>query len=134
MAEDCETGRNGTDRMPPGGDLEVLTRRLVEFRDERDWRRFHGLKNLIASVAIEAGELLELVQWRTDAEIEAAVGDEDFRCRLEEEAADVFLYLLLVCERAGIDLAECGARKIDKNAEKYPVALSRGSARKYTEL
>ena len=118
----------------PGGDLEILTRRLIDFRDERDWGRFHGLRNLIATVAIEAGELLELAQWRTDAEIEAAVRDEDFKRRLEEETADVFLYLLLVCERAGIDLVECGARKIDKNAEKYPVALSRGSARKYTEL
>ncbi len=118
--------------MPP--DLPELTRRLIAFRDDRDWRRFHNLKDLMASVAIEAAELLELAQWKSVDELEAAAKDARFRRRLGEECADVLLYLLLVCERAGIDLAQAAASKIDGNAIRYPVAKSRGSATKYTEL
>ena len=115
-------------------ELEHLTERLVEFRDARDWRQFHGVKNLMLSVGIEAAEMIELAQWKDDAEVEAALDDPAFRARLAEECADVLLYLLLICERAGLDLVEAAAKKIDINAAKYPVEKARGNARKYTEL
>lgn len=118
----------------PPPDLAELTRQLIAFRDERDWRQFHGLKNLIASVSIEAGELLELAQWASDGELEARVDDPHFKHRLGEECADVLLYLLLVCERAGIDLARAAADKIAANARKYPADKAHGKATKYTEL
>ena len=114
--------------------LDDLTRRLLHFRDQRDWRRFHTLKNLMVSLSLEAAELLELTQWKDDAEIEAALAEPAYRARLEEECADVLLYLLLVAERAGIDLAAAAAAKIERNGEKYPVDKARGTARKYTEL
>jgi NTP pyrophosphatase (non-canonical NTP hydrolase) len=114
-------------------DLKELTQRLVAFRDARDWRQFHGIKNLIVSVGVEAGELLELVQWLDDAGAEAALADAGFRQRLAEECADVLLYLLLACERAGVDLGQAALTKIAANAEKYPVEKARGHARKYTD-
>ena len=116
-------------------DLEDLTRRLIAFRDARDWRQFHAMKNLILSASLEAAEIMELVQWKDDDAVEqAAQGDADFRARLAEECADVLLYLLLICERAGIDLTEAAVAKIDLNEKKYPVEKARGSAKKYTEL
>ena len=117
---------------PPS--LAELTRRLVAFRDERDWRQFQTLKNLILSVNLEASELLELAQWKDDREVEATLSDQAFMSRLSEECADVFLYLLLICERAGIDLPVAAAKKIELNAAKYPVDKARGNARKYTEF
>jgi len=114
--------------------LEDLTDRLIAFRDARDWRQFHSLKNLILSVGIEAAELAELTQWKEDDAVESAAADPAFRGRLAEEAADVLLYLLLIAERAGFDLAEAAAAKITVNDRKYPVEKSRGNARKYTEL
>ena len=114
--------------------LEELTEQVIAFRDERDWRRFHSLKNLIQSVSIEAGELLELTQWQDDAAIEAALDDPAFRTRLAEECADVLIYLLLTAERSGFDLHAAALRKIEINAAKYPVEKARGNARKYTEL
>jgi NTP pyrophosphatase (non-canonical NTP hydrolase) len=114
--------------------LDDLTARLVAFRDARDWRRFHGTKNLMQSVAIEAAEILELAQWKDDAAVEAALDDPAFRARLGEECADVLLYLLMICERAGIDLAQAADAKIDRNGVKDPVEKSRGRAVKYTEL
>jgi NTP pyrophosphatase (non-canonical NTP hydrolase) len=111
-----------------------LTRRLIQFRDARDWKRFHSLKNLILSVNLEAAELLELTQWKGEAEVEADAGDDNFRRRLAEESADVLLYLLLIAERAGFDLAAAAAAKIEANELKYPTEKSRGNARKYTDL
>ena len=114
--------------------LQDITDRLIEFRDARDWRQFHGLKNLLLSLNLESAELLELAQWKDDAQVEAAVSDPAFRARLAEECADVLLYLLMICERAGIDLSAAASAKIDLNAAKYPVEKARGNARKYTAL
>jgi NTP pyrophosphatase (non-canonical NTP hydrolase) len=112
--------------------LAQLTGRLIAFRDERDWRRFHTVKNLLLSLSLEAAELLELAQWQSDAEVEARLADPAFRARLGQECADVLLYLLLVCERAGIDLGAAAAAKIEDNARKYPAERVRGRADKYT--
>lgn len=115
-------------------EINDLTCRLIEFRDERDWRQFHSLKNLITGVSLEASELLKLTQWSGDGEVEDRLNDGDFRHRLGEEAADVFVYLLLICERANIDLIDATHSKINTNAAKYPVDKARGSSRKYTDL
>ncbi len=114
--------------------IEQLTERLVDFRDARDWKQFHSLKNLIVSLNLEATEVLELTQWKSDEQTEAACRDPDFRKRLEEECADVLLYLLLISERAGIDLLGAASEKITKNGLKYPVDKAKGNARKYNEL
>lgn len=115
-------------------DLEYLTKQLISFRDARDWKRFHSLKNLILSLSLEAAELLELTQWQSEDEFEQAVSDADVRQNLKDECADVLLYLLLIAERANIDLLQAAADKIKKNQAKYPVEKARGHARKYTEL
>ena len=114
--------------------LDDLTKRLLDFRDARDWRQFHSLKNLILSLNLEAGELLELTQWKSEDAFEGEVESEATQRRLKEECADVLLYLLLIAERAGIDLQMAAAEKIAANEAKYPVAKSRGTAAKYTQL
>ncbi len=119
---------------PTTATLAELTERLIAFRDARDWKRFHSLKNLILSVSIEAAELVELTQWKDEAEIEAAIENPQFRASLAEECADVLIYLLLIGERAGFDLGAAAAAKIAVNDRKYPVEKARGNARKYTEL
>jgi len=111
-----------------------LTTRLTRFRDDRDWRQFHSLKDLIVSVGIETGELMELTQWKDSQTIEDAITDPDFRARLSEEVSDVFIYLLLIAERAGLDLIDEAHRKIDLNEAKYPIEKAHGNAKKYTEF
>ena len=88
-------------------DFDALTATLLEFRDARDWRQFHSLRNLITSLNLEA---------------------------LRDECADILLYLLLIANTAGINLAEAARAKLVKNAQKYPVEKSFGSRAKYTEL
>lgn len=114
--------------------LRELTEELLEFRDARNWAQFHTLRNLIVSLNLEAAELLELTQWKSDAEVAALPLDAGAREALGDECADVLLYLLLVAERAGIDLEAAARAKLVKNAQKYPVEKSYGTSRKYTQL
>ncbi len=114
--------------------IEGLTARLIEFRDARDWKQFHSLKDLIVSLNLEAGELLEVTQWIKDDEFEKMADSGVIRAKMEEECADVLLYLLLVAERAGIDLMQAASDKIIRNGEKYPVDKARGTAKKYDKL
>lgn len=115
-------------------DFEALTAAILKFRDERDWRQFHSLRNLITSLNLEAAELLELTQWKSDAEVAALPADPASNEALRDECADILLYLLLIAETAGIDLAAATRDKLAKNALKYPVDKAYGSRAKYTEL
>ena len=114
--------------------LESITERLIEFRDARDWRQFHSLKDLIVSLNLEAAELLELTQWKSTEAVEQMAESGTGKARLAEECADILLYLLLIAERTGIDLEKAAQVKIAVNERKYPVEKSRGTAAKYSEL
>lgn len=114
--------------------LSDLSTALLAFRDARDWQQFHSLRNLITSLNLEAAELLELTQWQSDAEIEVLMADPAKAEALRDECADVLMYLILIAERAGIDLLDAGFAKLAKNARKYPVELARGSRAKYDAL
>jgi NTP pyrophosphatase (non-canonical NTP hydrolase) len=105
--------------------VQEVIKRLRKFRDERNWEQFHTPKDLALSVSIEAGELLELFQWRPD-HLEV---DPVLREKLAGEAADVLLYLLLLCDKAGIDLITAAHSKIDANEHRFPVAVSFGIAK-----
>lgn len=115
-------------------DFSALTAALLDFRDARDWRQFHSLRNLITSLNLEAAELLELTQWKSDAEVEALPLEAKTAEALGDECADILLYLLLIADQAGIDLLEAAQAKLVKNAAKYPVDKAYGSRAKYTEL
>jgi NTP pyrophosphatase (non-canonical NTP hydrolase) len=114
--------------------LKALTEKLTQFRDERNWAQFHSLRNLIVSLNLEASELLELTQWKSDDEIAALPANPQAHEALRDECADILLYLLLIADRAGIDLEDAARSKLEKNAVKYPVEKSYGSSRKYTQL
>lgn len=105
---------------------------LREFAAARDWDQFHSPRNLATALAVEAAELLEPFQWLTDAE--AADLPPDTRAAVEQEMADVLLYLVRLADRLGVDLEQAAFAKIARNAEKYPVEKSRGSSRKYDEF
>ncbi|WP_153108885.1 nucleotide pyrophosphohydrolase [Propionivibrio limicola] len=115
-------------------ELQALTQALLKFRDERDWAQFHSLRNLIVSLNLEAAELLELTQWKSDSDIATLPTNPDTLEALRDESADVLLYLLLIANRAGFDLGEAAKNKLEKNAAKYPVEKCYGSSLKYTQL
>ena len=109
-----------------------LLKQLIEFRRERDWEQFHNPKDIAISLSIEAAELLEWFQWRNKAEIQQML-ETDKREALEDEIADVAVYLSYLCYDLNIDLEQAIKRKMDKNAAKYPVEKVKGRADKYNE-
>ena len=114
--------------------ISALTAEVLTFRDERDWAQFHTLKNLMVSLSIEASELLEHAQWKDEEQIRNALSNPTELEELSDECADVFVYLLMICREAGIDLEAATRAKLAKNAAKYPVAKAYGSAAKYSDL
>ena len=114
--------------------LASLQRRVIKFRDERAWEPFHTPKNLAAALAIEAGELQELFLWKDDPEILDLLTTQAFASRVQDELADILIFLLYLAEATGCDLSEALKAKLIKNQAKYPVSKSFGSNKKYTEL
>ncbi|MEL6342875.1 MAG: nucleotide pyrophosphohydrolase [Myxococcota bacterium] len=111
--------------------LAQIRARIRAFNDARDWGQFHSPRNLAMALSVEAGELLELYLWSTDEGPQPPV---DSRVpRVAEEAADVAICLLNLCEHAGIDLAAAIDAKMAANARKYPVEQVRGQALKHDE-
>jgi NTP pyrophosphatase (non-canonical NTP hydrolase) len=114
------------------GALSELTDLVVAFRDARDWRRFHGLKDMVLSLVLEASEVLELTQWMDADALRRSARRR--RTAWGDELSDVLYWVLLLSHDLGIDLEEAFRKKMRKNARKYPVRLARGSSRKYTAL
>ncbi len=110
----------------------TLLETILKFREDRDWEQFHTPKNLAISITLEAAELLEIFQWTKETETPETLSRK--RLEIEDEIADVFVYLLLLCHDLGIDPEHAIYKKMKKNEEKYPVEKSRGKSDKYTEF
>ena len=111
--------------------LNTLKKRLRKFADERDWDQFHSPKNLSMALIAEAAELIEHFQWLTQEESAGLPGDK--LKEVEQELADILLYLVRISDKLGIDLVEAANKKVEVNEEKYPVSKAKGNARKYSE-
>jgi NTP pyrophosphatase (non-canonical NTP hydrolase) len=109
--------------------LEDIRQRLAEFAQARDWEQFHAPKNLAMALIVEAGELVELFQWLTPEESAALTAEQ--REAVEQEMADVLLYLVRLADRLQVDLLSAAERKIAINERKYPADSVRGRAAKY---
>ncbi|MCX6802808.1 MAG: nucleotide pyrophosphohydrolase [Candidatus Diapherotrites archaeon] len=115
-------------------DLKELQKKAIQFRDDRDWKRFHNPKDLALSINIEAGELAELFQWKTNEEIKEMLKDPKKLEALKHELADIMLYCLDMAEETGIDPEKAILEKLEHNAKKYPIEKAKGSNKKYSEL
>jgi NTP pyrophosphatase (non-canonical NTP hydrolase) len=91
-------------------DLKALTKAMHAFVESKGWYRPDSShpqtsKNLAISLALEAGEVLHLYQWREEADQAALAG----------ELADVMLYLLQIASVNGIDLGQAVSDKLAFN-------------------
>jgi len=111
--------------------LFELALRLRAFAAERDWDRFHSPKNLAMALTGEAGELAAEFQWLTEAESQSL--EPERLARVQQEAADVLLFLVRLADKLQFDLLEAASQKIAHNARNYPADKVRGSAKKYNE-
>ena len=107
--------------------LETVVQRLREFVVEREWGKFHNVKNLSMLLASECGEVLELLRWLDGPEADAQAAG-PLAEQLAAELGDVGIAWLLLCDRAGLDPVLCVSRKLERNGVNYPASLSRGRA------
>ena len=108
--------------------LLKLRDRLRVFAADRNWDQFHNPKNLAMALIAEAGELVEPFQWLTEEQSNHL--DSKQLSHVQDEVADVFIYLVRLADKLGIDLIESANKKIDLNNERYPVTEAYGSAKK----
>lgn len=111
-----------------------LKQKVQEFVNERDWGKYHTPKNLSMSIAVEAGELMEIFQWLSESEAIEAVQNSEKRIKVGEELADVLIYCLDMANILNIDVTKAVLEKIAKNQSKYPIDQVKGQYRKYTEI
>jgi len=111
--------------------LEHIKRRLRDFAAERDWDQFHSPKNLAMALIVEAAELVEHFQWLTEGQSRALPPDK--LAAVEQELADIQIYLIRLADKLGIDMEQAVNAKIELNAKKYPADKVRGSAAKYSD-
>ncbi|KAL7154193.1 hypothetical protein ABFS83_04G219000 [Erythranthe nasuta] len=113
--------------------LDLLKKKMDNFAKERDWEKFHSPRNLLLALVGEVGELSEIFQWRGEVPKGLPDWKEEDKTHLGEELSDVLLYLIRLSDICGVDLGKAALRKIELNALKYPVNLSKGSSNKYSD-
>ena len=114
-------------------ELSKLRKKIIAFRDERDWAQFHNPKDLAISLSLEAAELLEIFQWKNTDEVKEIVSEEKSRKKVMEELGDIMIYSLLLTHEFGFNPKEVITEKLKINEEKYPVSECKGRSDKYTK-
>ncbi|MBD8683303.1 MazG-like family protein [Pseudomonas sp. CFBP 13719] len=97
--------------------LDALTQRLHQIRENNDWRRFHSPKNLAMAASVEMSELLEIFQWLTEDQSRQLSAEQ-----LEhagQEVGDVVLYLLLLCSELGLDMEQVVRAKLADSERRF---------------
>lgn len=107
-------------------DFAALKQEIRQFADERDWAQFHDPKSLFIALTGEIGEVAELLQWLPADQARIRLHEPELHEPLQDELADVLIYLLRLADVTDVDLLSSARRKLAKNAEKYPVESSRG--------
>jgi NTP pyrophosphatase (non-canonical NTP hydrolase) len=109
--------------------IQQLKDSVERFKLDRNWGRYHTPQDLAVSISIEAAELLEVFQWGIKEDVDPEKVE-----KIKEELADVLIYSLSLANTLELDVATIVRDKIKRNAEKYPVELAMGKAKKYDEL
>ena len=112
--------------------LQEIKARIKQFIKERDWEQFHSPKNISMSISIEAAELMEHFQWLTIEQSRKLLRDKKKRVEIEDELADIAIYIIDFCNLFNIDIEKSIVRKLDKTARKYPMRIVKGKIHKYT--
>lgn len=112
--------------------IDELIKKIIAFRDARDWKKFHNPKDVSLSLVLEAGEVMEHFQWKNKEEMEKYIKTN--KSDIGEELADVLYWVLLMSHDLKINILDALDKKIKKNENKYPVKKTRGKHTKYNKL
>lgn len=110
-------------------EIQKLQNKILNFRNERDWEKFHKIKDLVLGLTIESSELAELFLWKTDEELDQI----DLK-KIRHEIADIYIFLNYIAKYYEINLEQAVLEKIELNNQKYPISKFKGSNRKYNDF
>lgn len=113
-------------------DTQKLIEKIDNFQEKRNWKQFHTHKDLVISLVMEAAELSEHFQWKTEEEIKEYVYEN--RKLVEDEVIDVLYWTLTLVSHLNINLESAFERKMKENRKKYPTSKAKGNNTKYTDL
>jgi dCTP diphosphatase len=111
--------------------VQDLRDEIRAFIEERAWQRFHSPKNLAMALSVEASEIVEHFQWLTEEESRNLPREK--LAEVRQEIGNVMIYLAELADKLGVDPVEAARAKVEINKRKYPAALVRGKASKYTD-
>jgi len=111
-------------------DLHQLNKDVDKFVEERQWEQYHTPKNLVMALSGEVGELNECFQWLNDDDIEDVKKSPEKLIPIEHEIADVFIYLIRIANKMGIDVEDAVYKKMELNRLKYPAESNQGVVNK----
>jgi len=114
-------------------DIKDLQKKVIEFRDRRDWAKYHNPKDLAISLSLETAELLEIFQWKSLDEVDALKANEMSLQQIEEEIGDILIYSLTLAYEYNLDPSEIILNKLYVNEKRYPADKVRGKSKKYTK-
>nr|WP_217435152.1 nucleotide pyrophosphohydrolase [Pseudomonas aeruginosa] len=125
-----------TNASPPSSlvDVRQLAAALERFAAERNWAQFHSPKNLVMALTGEVGELSEIFQWMDEEQSKDAARHPDTAQAVQDELADVLMYLVRLASVLGVDLDAAARQKLEQNNRKYPVEKARNSSKKYDQF
>lgn len=109
-------------------DLRVVVQSLI---DTLGWEKYHTPRNLVQSILLEASELLQKLQWRSEEEIEKLFEEVLSNKAILYEIADININLISLCERCSINLDEITIEKCNVIIERFRnrSGISHGSNR-----
>ncbi len=104
-------------------DVQALQARLAAFAAERGWDEIQNPRNLAIALAGEAGMLLDLFRWLTDAQSQG-IASEYKREAAAEAIADLILHTLRLADKLDIDVERAIEKKLAENDANYPRPVS----------
>lgn len=111
--------------------IDDLKNKVIKFRDDRNWLKFHSIKDLVLGLGIECSELQELFLWKQDDEIKEFLASKKGQKKVKEELADIFTFLLYLSDVIKIDLSDALIMKLKINQKRYPIEKSFNLNKKY---
>jgi NTP pyrophosphatase (non-canonical NTP hydrolase) len=100
--------------------LDEVKTWVQSFCEERSWDPYHGPKDLAIGLVTEASELLELFRFVPERDLAELMRQPKVRENAADELADSLYFILRFAQLYNFDLSESLARKLEKNAKRYP--------------
>jgi NTP pyrophosphatase (non-canonical NTP hydrolase) len=114
--------------------IKQIQQKIKKFRDERNWDQYHNVLDLSVAMSIECSEVLELIRFKSREEVNEFLKNVKNKKEFSYELADVFIFLLAICNKTNINIEKAVNEKLKINEERYPIEKAKNNKEKYNKL